>query len=150
MYRVADTRLKRIIVDLSKGNFFSFAKKALTIPRLKKVVVEAVSREVTQECMNLCTTKKGKQSILRKTCPTNLTQFDWTKFIGELEDRAPVLLTILKATVKRPRRQHSQTSTQQSIGFAASILLHERNQFLCAVQCVNSLVLYAGHANKMV
>ena len=137
-------------MDLTKGNFFSFSKKALTIPRLKKVVVEAVSREVTQECMNLCTTKKGKQSILRKTSPTNLTQFDWTKFIGELEDRAPVLLTILKATVKRPRRQHSQTSTQQSIGFAASILLHERNQFLCAVQCVNSLILYAGHANKMV
>ena len=87
-------------MDLTKGNFFSFAKKALTIPRLKKAIVEAVSREVTQECMDLCTTKKGKQSILRKISATNLTQFDWPKFIGELEDRTPILLAILKATVK--------------------------------------------------
>lgn len=117
---------------------------------MKKAIVEAVSREVTQECMDLCTTKKGKQSILWKTSATNLTQFDWPKFIGELEDRTPILLAILKAAVKQPRRRHSKTSTEQSIGFAASILLHERNQFLCAVQCVNSLILYAGHANKMV
>ena len=53
-------------MDLTKGNFFSFAKKALTIPRLKKAIVEAVSREVTQECINLCPTKKGSSQFSGK------------------------------------------------------------------------------------
>ena len=42
VYRVAGT-LKRITVYLAKENFFSFVKKALTIPRLKKAIGFATS-----------------------------------------------------------------------------------------------------------
>ena len=61
-----------------------------------------------------------------------------------------MFVAILEASVKRPRRQHPESVSQRSIGLAAAVLLHERNQFMCAVQCVISLLLHAGHAGKMV
>lgn len=149
VYRVGSS-LKSLLTDVAKGNYHSFARKAMKIEVLKRPIVAAVCSEVRQECQKLCTTICGKTSVLRDTSPTHLKQFSWKELCHELEDRSAIFFEVLQAAVKRQRKQHSQKSTQQSIGFAASILLHERNQFMCAPQCINSVILHTGHASKMV
>lgn len=140
--------LKKVTMHLAKGNYCSFARSAIQIPQLKKAIVTAVASEVRYECQKLCTTTVGAKSMLRNTSPDGLKTFSWADLSSELQDRAPVFMSVLAASVKRPRRQHPEKVLQRSIGFAAAILLHQRNQFMCRVQCVNSLLLHAGHAGK--
>ena len=137
-------------MHLAKGNYYSFARRAMLIPPLKKALVNAIASEVRDECQKLCTTIADRKSILRKTSPDDLKTFSWSNLSSELHNRAPVFVAILEASVKRPRSQHPDSMSQRSIGLAAAVLLRERNQFMCAVQCVISLLLHAGHASKMV
>ncbi len=142
--------LKRVTMDMANGRYTYFARRAMKIPELQKAIVAAIGTEVRTECQNLCTTTEKQQSVLRKTSAVDLKQFNWDTVVDELRSRAPVLYTILGESVHRYRRQHPKEVSQRSIGFAAAILLRERNKFMCAAQCVNSVVLHAGHASKMV
>lgn len=149
IYRVTGL-VKRATMHLAKGNYYSFARNAMLIPPLKKALVNVIASEVRDECQKLCTTISDRKSMLRKTSPDDLKTFSWSNLSSELHNRAPVFVAILEASVKRPRHQHPESVSQRSIGLAAAVLLHERNQFMCAVQSVISLLLHAGHAAKMV
>ena len=137
-------------MHLAKGNYHSFAIIAMKIPRLKKEMIKAVAVEVRQECQALCSTLPGKKSVLRRTSAADLKIFQFNKVVDELSDRAPAFSAILEASVKRYRKQHTRNAVIPSIGFAAAILLRERNNLMCAAQCVNSILFHQGHASKMV
>lgn len=137
-------------MHLAKGNYYSFARSAMLIPPLKKALVNAIASEVRDECQKLCTTIADRKPMLRKTSPDDLKTFSWSNLSSELRNRAPVFVAILEASVKCPCGQHPDSMSQRFIGLAAAVLLHERNQFMCAVQCVISLLLHAGHVAKMV
>ena len=137
-------------MHLAKANYCSFAMTAMKIPRLKKEVIKVVAAEVRRECHALCSTLPGKKSVLRRTSATDLKTFQFSKVIAELCERAPAFSAVLEASVKRYRKQHTRHAIIPSIGFAASVLLHERNNMMCAAQSVNSILLHQGHASKMV
>lgn len=137
-------------MHLAKGNYHSFAIIAMKIPRLKKEMIKAVAAEVRQECQALCSTLPGKKSVLRRTSADDLKTFQFSKVVDELSDRAPAFITMLDASVKRYRKQHTRNAIIPSIGFAAAVLLRERNNLMCAAQCVNSILFHQGHASKMV
>ena len=148
IYRVTSA-MKTVTISLAKGNYVTFARNSLKHPQLKNAIVSAVAAEVRRECQQMCTT--GDQtSVLRQTSASEMKKFNWGTVTDELNKQAPVFCTILEASVKRFRKQHPKKTTQRSVGFAAAILLRERNKFMCAAQCVNSILLHAGHASKMV
>lgn len=91
-----------------------------------------------------------EKSILRQTSASHLKTFQWSKVVDELHKQAPEFSAILEASVKRYRKQHPRKAIIPSIGFAGSVLLRERNNFMCAAQCVNSILFHQGHASKMV
>ena len=130
-------------MHLAKANYCSFAMTAIKIPRLKKEVIKVVAAEVRRECQALCSTLPGKKSVSRRTSAADLKTFQFSK-------RAPAFSAVLEASVKRYRKQHTRHAIIPSIGFAASVLLHERNNMMSAAQSVNSILLHQGHASKMV
>ena len=117
---------------------------------VKRTIVSVVAAEVRRECQKMCTATEGQTSVLKRTSASEIKIFNWDDVIDELNKQAPVFSAILEASVKRFRKQHPKKVIQRSIGFAAAILLRERNKFMCAAQCVNSILLHAGHASKMV
>lgn len=142
--------LKTATTSLAKGNYVTFARNALKHPQLKGSIVTAVAAEVRRECQIMCSDTDGQTSVLKRTSANELKRFNWSDVMSELNKQAPVFTTILEASVKRFRKQHPKKTTERSVAFAASILLRERNKFMCTAQCVNSLLLHAGHASKMV
>ena len=134
-------------MHLAKGNYYSFAIK---IPRLKKELIKAVAAEVRHECQALCSTLPGKKSVLRRTSAANLKTFQFSKVVDELCEQAPAFSAVLVASVKRYQKQHTRDAIIPSIGFAAAVLLHERNNLMCAAQSVNSILFHQGHTSKMV
>ena len=149
IYRVPSA-VKKVTTSLVKGNYATFARNALKHPQLKRAIVSVVAAEVRRECQKMCTATEGQTSVLKRTSASEIKRFNWDDVIDELNKKAPVFSAILEASVKRFRKQHPKKVIQRSIGFAAAILLRERNKFMCAAQCVNSILLHAGHASKMV
>ena len=149
VYRVSSA-MKKVTMYLTKGSYSAFARNAVKIPKLKTALVAAVAALVRKECQDLCTTANGLTSVLRNTSPGKLKEFSWKKVLDELGRKAPVFCTVLNASVNRFRKQHPKKVLQRSVAFAACILLRERNKFMCAAQCVISVLLHAGHASKMV
>ena len=137
-------------MHLAKGNYHSFTILAMKIPCLKKEMIKAVASEVRQECQALCSTLPGKKSVLRQTSATDLKTFQLSKVVDELSHRAPAFSAMLEASVKRYRKQHTRDAIIPSSGFAAAVLLRERNNLMCAAQYVNSILFHQGHASKMV
>ena len=149
IYRVTSA-MKMVTTSLAKGNYVTFARNTMKLPQLKNAIVSAVAAEVRRECQQMCAVTEGQASVLRQTSANEMKELNWRDVTEELNKKAPVFCTILEASVKRFRKQHPKKTTQRSIGFAAAILLRERNKFMCAAQCVNSILLHAGHASKMV
>ena len=146
--RTVASKYKPVVTALVNGAANTFAKKALSLPKLRHAITEEVKRLVKKECKSLCTTLPEKRSILRDTRPAHLTTFSWQNIITKLSFRAPMLHAVLSATVER--RSHDQTRIAPRVGMAVAILMRERNQFMCAAQTLVSIVLHASHAGKMV
>ena len=146
--RKVASKYKPVVTALVNGAANTFAKKALSTPKLRHAIIEEVKRLIKKECQSLCSTLPEKRSILRDTRPSHLRTFNWQNIINELSRRAPVLHAVLSATVER--RGHNQMRIAPRVGMAVAILMQERNQFMCAAQTLTSIVLHANHAGKMV
>ena len=73
---------------------------------------------------------------------------DWDKVETELSEKAPTLSLILKAVAKS--KDGKRKAQPGIIGMVAAILLKSRNEKMARAQAVNSIVMFAGHANKKV
>ncbi len=72
--------------------------------------------------------------------------FDFDLLKRELLQKAPVLMAILKGVVP-----NSKTSVlSPSIVMATAILLNTRSNHLCILQALIGIILYSGHASKVV
>lgn len=100
---------------------------------------------VRLEICKLCSNDCG--SVLRKHDVDTIKSFSWDALYTELADNSPVLLSLLEAC--------SQTETERVNRKAVvcmCVVLLLKNHFakMCLVQKIISLVLYSGHADKMV
>ena len=92
---------KLVVTALVNVAANTFAKKALSLPKLRHTIIEEVKRLVKKEYQSLCSTLPEKCSILRDTRPAHPMTFSWQNIISELSCRAPVLHAVLSATVER-------------------------------------------------
>lgn len=86
-------------------------------------------------------------SILQQTSCESLSNFQWINLIGELQEHAPTLMTILNACTKTRRHKQNRNGV---IGMCAAMLLKFRNNRMSLVQKLISTILYAGHSGKQV
>ena len=87
-------------------------------------------------------------SILRNSSPDVVQTFDWKDFITELEQHAPVFLTMLRGCIG-PKKQ-PKYNEDAILGICAAILLKYQSQRMNLIQRLLSLILYSGHAEKLV
>ena len=98
-------------------------------------------KEIATFCSNLV------PSVLREKSNDGLKSFQWKCLLDELQTHAPMLLEILKSCTKI-RRPISQQ--QAVIGVITAILCKNRRNSASLIQRLISVILYSGHASKMV
>ena len=92
-----DPSLNRLGRALASGNTKTFAKAVLAHQDLHEIVVHKVFNSIDEECVALC--RRADPTAFRKTPLEELQDFKWSKYIGEMEAKSPLLLKLLKMIV---------------------------------------------------
>ena len=83
----------------------------------------------------------------------HLPQFNWSWFIDELKEKAPLLFGIVSSICSQnDQRNKFKTgpSHNPGIGMAVALLLKERNMHMTGIQSIISLLLFAARVDKQV
>jgi len=136
---------RRICKPLARGSRVTLARQCLKDMRVRKHITKGVGLLLQREVAGMCSTKVN--SILCSKTTQALEGFNWKDVIGEMEGRAPTLLSLLRSCTKtRKTRKY----TNCVIGLIAAILCKHRRPSSCLVQRLISVILYSGHASKRV
>ena len=123
----------------------ALARRCLENDDIRKCIISGVSRMLRKEIATLCSNLVP--SVLRDKSNDGLKSFQWKCLLDELQTHAPMLLEILKSCTK-VRRPISQQ--QAVIGVITAILCKNRRNSASLIQRLISVILYSGHASKMV
>ena len=94
--------------------------------------------DVAAQCENLGKTEKGgKPLVLKDKTYAALHTFSWLKVVEEGHRRSPDVI-------------ENGESRIPAIGLAYAVMMHQSYQQLSLVQRIKTLVLFHGHAEKMV
>lgn len=135
--------LKRIGKFVGRGSRQSIAKAVCENESLRPQVALALSRIIRKEVLSICSLKHD--SILCLKSRPALERFTWERVWSELQNHAPILLTMLTGAIAS-----SDTPFQPPLCVAASILLKLSNPRVNLVQSILSLILKTGQATKLV
>ena len=115
-------------------------------PMTKQHLITAIGNNLHAELVAMCS-RANTNSILCNQSSDALNKFTWGKLHDELAERAPRLLRLLEMCThtRKPR-----INRQAVIGMCAMILLKFRFAKMSLVQKMVLLILYAGHAGKLV
>ena len=94
-------------------------------------------------------------SLLRNFTPEKLRSFQWEDLVEEMQQSAPTLLGILQGCVIRNERKSRtgrsyRVKDESIIWICTAILLRHHNPQMNLIQQIVSLLLYSGHAPKLV
>ncbi len=131
---------------LCRGRGNQIARAAWKSPALRKHLVKEMSKEVNAECLKMC--KKSKPSCLRQTDPESIVNFSFENLNKELDERAPVLKSLLMSASICPEKKCNDKNWLNSVGVAACILLRNRSQNMNAFQLMMTIILQ--HSGFMV
>ena len=106
-------------------------------------IIIRISRILQSELRKLCSV----DSLLKENSTTAFQEFSWNNLIKEIQDHAPLLLSVMTACTKTRSRRPNRNST---IGMYIAMLLQYCYKNMCLVQKILSLVLHAGHSSKQV
>ena len=123
----------------------ALARRCLENDDIRKCIISGVSRMLRKEIATLCSNLVP--SVLRDKSNDGLKSFQWKCLLDELQTHAPMLLEILKSCTK-VRRPISQQ--QAVIRVITAILCKNRRNSASLIQRLISVILYSGHASKMV
>lgn len=135
---------KRLTKSLVRGERDRVLNRLLQSENLVLKAAEKIGVEIKKEIKLLCSNKLS--SIIRENSKTALEFFSWETIVLELQKTAPLLVIILKhclSTVPTEKLNHI-------LCVCACILVRSRNSKMNMLQSVISILLYAGHAGKMV
>lgn len=143
-YELTPSR-KHIGKAVARGRRQSVAIECLKEHSTKRYPLKRIGMLVRNELVVLCS--DSTNSILRQQSVSELKEFNWKKLLSELENKAPIFLTILCECThtRRPRSNRDDV-----MGMCAAILLKHRFPKMSLVQKIMSLVLYGGHSGKQV
>ena len=143
----AESKVARALLG---GHAPSIAKAVLE-QDIKNAVIHQLLVKLNDECTNLC--RKSVISPFRTIPVDQMASFKWKDMVEELQQRAPILFTVLQSVASRnDHRNTVKTTTAHYPGIcsAAAIILKERNREMCGLQSIVSLLMYSCHAEKQV
>ena len=140
-YVLTPTR-KKICKTITRGSHVALARRCLENDDIRKCIISGVSRMLRKEIATLCSNLVP--SVLRDKSNDGLKSFQWKCLLDELQTHAPMLLEILKSCTK-VRRPISAV-----IGVINAILCNNRRNSASLIQRLIYVILYSGHASKMV
>ena len=103
--------------------------------------MESVLDQIDAECSALC--KKSAPSIFHTIPASQLHEFQWQTCIDQLQSLAPTILKILQVITSHSDSRNKYKcgeSHNPAICMAVAVLLKERNQQMCGVQEILSLL----------
>ena len=118
-------------------------------PKIKKELQGFMAHDIDQECNQLCS--KKNPSIFRKTDKDSLLSFTMQKLYQEVEEKAPLLHSLLHAASHNKSSRAKQTKDElmnAGTAMAATICLRNRSKNMIAVQLIVTIILY--HNNWLV
>ena len=146
-----DPSLNRLGRALASGNTETIAKAVIAHQGLCGVVVHKVFNLIEEECTALC--RRAEPTSFRKAPLKEFQEFTWSKYIGEMEAKSPLLLELLKLIVGRSDSRNDRKRGSfhfPGICTAVAVLLKERNREMVGLQTLLSLVLFTSHIQKQV
>lgn len=137
--RILHGEIVSVAKVISRGSFKDIASSVYKCEVLKEPLKKKFLREVEKEAELMCS--KKNPSILRKTSKEDITNFKFEKLANELQERAPLLKSILLSASSK----QDFTSSVAVLGITAAILLKHRNMQMNSVQIiVNSILQHSS------
>ena len=119
---------------LVQGTYKQIANAVWKNEKIKKEIMQLVRKEVERECAHLCS---KNPSCSRNTDKEDMLDFSTEKLCSEVEDRAPMLHTVLSAAAIN-RRSRAETVTQaarfSAVGMAVAVCLRNQLRYMIAAQ----------------
>ncbi len=143
--------LKKIGRSVGRRSRAGIARQCMKDAKIKSSVIQLTVKTIKKEIKAMCAYKNG--SLLLDRSSYGLSSFNWDNLIEELKRHAPTLFEILHGCVTRKKPKNSRSyrvKDEGVIGICAAILLRHQNHHMNLVQRILSLLLYSGHAPKMV
>ena len=137
---------------LAMGHTPSIANAIMEKGTLQEVVFSGFLSKINAECSNLCQSRETPSAFKCITLSA-LPQFNWSWFIDELKEKAPLLFGIVSSICSQnDQRNKFKTgpSHNPGIGMAVALFLKERNMHMTGIQSIISLLLFAARVDKQV
>lgn len=135
------------------GHAPSIAAAVMEVESVQKAIIGIYSERISRECGILCQKLADSPSCFR-TIPVNqLDGFSWEAMLGELKDKAPILLDVLTTIVSfSDHRNKVKVGCKHNPGIctAVAVLLKERNRQMSGLQSILSMLMYVCHCEKQV
>lgn len=138
---------------LATENSSLLVKAFVENEKLKEAVFSTYLDKINAECSTLCQSSENSPSIFRAINAQSLPQLDWSSYIADLKEKAPVLFSILSKICTH--NDHCNAFKRgpvhnPGICMAAAVLLNERNMHMTGIQSIMSLLLFSAHVEKQV
>jgi hypothetical protein len=127
---------------LVRGTYRQIANAAWANKLIRKHLVLNVMKDIDNECIGLCS--KNNPSCVRSPSKEKMLNFSFEKQKAELEQRAPLLLSVLVAAASC-KSKRDERAWIPAIGMASAVLLRNRSPYMNAVQLMLGIFLY--HSN---
>ena len=138
---------------LAGGHVPTIAKAIFAIDDSREQLLLKVLDMVNSECCTLCKRNADLPSMFRKISVEEIPLFKWKEGIDELQAKAPTLFQILSTITSHNDHRNTKRKgdwRHSGICMAVGCLLKERNQEMCGIQSVLSLMLFSEHIPKQV
>ena len=136
---------KQIAKAIARGSRLAIVSHCLQDPVVRKHIISRVGKMVQSEIATLCS--DGCNSVLRRHSKEQLLKFKWEDVSLEMQQHAPILLSLLYAATHTRRNRPNQEAV---IAMCTAMLCKLRRPDMSAAHKTLSLILYAGHASKQV
>jgi hypothetical protein len=127
---------------LVRGTYKQIANAAWKNKHIRKHLVVNVMKDIGNECIGLCS--KSNPSCLRSPTKEKLLDFSFAKQKAELQNRAPLLMSVLVAAASC-KTKRDEKDFIPALGVASAVLLRNRSPYMNAVQIMLGMFLY--HSN---
>ena len=148
----ADDEEYNLAYAFAMGHTPSIANAIIQNSTLQEAVLSIFLDKINAECSNLCQSGGTPSAFKYITLPA-LPQFNWSWFIDELKNKAPLLFGIVSTICfQNDQRNKFKTGPYHNPGMsmAVALLLKERNMHMIGVQSIISLLLFAARVDKQV
>ena len=145
--------LKKLGKSIGRKSRKSIARQCVNDKSIRVEVMNCTGNIVLKEMKVL--SRHHTASLLRNTGSEHLRLFSWKSLKDDMRQHTPTLLGILQGCVAKKRkgikcRASYRVNDEAVIGICAAILIRHQNPQMNLLQRLISMILYNGHAPKMV